>query len=175
MGTRFNSKSSRTETAENGQKGHSPTTPIQTARKKTTLVVVADNCQAKIYRLIKFPKVEEIFHLEHPESRLRNQDLVSSKPGRSFQRAGSVRYSYEPETTPKRREALKFVRQLIDFLSLAHQKGEFNRLYIIAAPSFLGLIRHHIGHEIQKTVVAEVAKELTSCNAAAVERLLSEI
>lgn len=182
MSNHFNSKHSKSkdlenqENSQNQQQGKEfQTSTAKTILHKATLVVVADSCHARIYRLVKFPKIEEIFHFEHPESRLRNQDLVSAKPGRSFQRSGSVQYSYQPETEPKQLEALKFARQLADFLSSAEKKGEFNRLYVIAEPSFLGLLRQHISHEVQKTIVAEVAKELTSCDVAAIESHLSEI
>ncbi len=138
-----------------------------------TWIVVADNCQARIYRLVKFPKIEEISFHQHPESRLHNQDLVSSKPGRSMQRGGTVRYSFEPETEPRRLEAAKFATYLANFLSLAEKNGEFNRLYVMAEPSFLGIFRQHISPDIQKLIVAEVAKEFTSCDMATIEHQLS--
>ncbi len=90
-----------------------------------TWIVVADNCQAKVYRLLKFPKIEEISFLEHPESRLHNQDLISTKPGRGFQSGGSTRHAYQQETDPKHMEAVRFAVHLANFLSTAKQKGEF--------------------------------------------------
>jgi protein required for attachment to host cells len=140
-----------------------------------TWVVVADNSQSKFYHITKFPKIEEISHLEHPESRLHNQDLVSSKPGRGFQSMGNARSSYQSKVEPKEQEAIKFAIQIADFLHSAHNKGEFHRLYIIAAPSFLGLLREHLNPETQKLVVAEMAKELTSCDLANIEHHISEI
>lgn len=140
-----------------------------------TWVVVADNCQAKVYRLVKFPKIEEISHHEHPDSRLHNQDLVSSRPGRGLQSGMGTRYSYAPETEPKQLEAAKFAKQMGDFLSTAEQKGEFKRLYIIAEPSFLGLLRQHISHETQKTIVGELARELTSHPISDIETHLSQM
>lgn len=138
-------------------------------------IVVADNCQAKIYRSVKFPKVEEVFYLEHPESRLHNQDLISSKPGHSSQGTGNTGYSYQSEKEPRQLEAAKFAVYLAGFLSSAEKKKEFHSLYLIAAPSFLGLLRQHITPEIQKMIVAELNKELTSCDAATIEHHLAGI
>lgn len=138
-------------------------------------VVVADNCQARIYRVAKFPKLEEVSFLEHPDSHLHNQDLVSSKPGSSMQKGGAARYSYQPKTEPKSLEAAKFATELCNFLSSSLREGAYNRLYIMAEPSFLGLLRQHMSGDIKKTVIAEIAKELTSRDAATIEKHLAEI
>lgn len=140
-----------------------------------TWVVVADNSQAKIFRVLKFPKIEEIFYLEHPESRLQNQDLVSSKPGRGFQSIGKARSAYQPETEPKQVEAIKFASEVAQHLYAALNKGEFNQLYIIAEPSFLGLLRQHISPQVQKHILVEVSKGLTSSDKEVIERHLSEL
>lgn len=137
-------------------------------------VVVADRSKAKIYRVVKFPKLEEIAYLDHPESRLHNQDLTSDKPGRGFQSVGIGRYSYEPDMEPKQQEAEKFAAYLGHHLSSAEKKGEFNRLYLFAGPSFLGMLRPHLSPETKKTVIAEVAKEFTSDDIASIERHISE-
>lgn len=142
----------------------------------STWVVVADNSKAKIFRLVKFPnKIEEITQLVHPASRLHNQDLISSKPGRSFQSGGTTRHAYQPETEPKQVEAIKFAREVVQYLSTAEKKGEFSRLYLIAEPSFLGLLRQLIHPEMQKLITNEIAKELTSCDISTVEALLSKL
>lgn len=140
-----------------------------------TWVVVADKCKAKIYQSLKFPKIEEIANLVHPESGILNQDLVSSKPGHSSNRGGCTGVSYQPEHEPKQNEAAKFARHLGNYLSSANQKGDFNRLYIFAAPTFLGLLRDHITPETHKSVVAEVSKELTAFSIADIEKHLSNL
>lgn len=140
-----------------------------------TWVVVADNCQAKIYRLIKFPKIEEIAHFEHPESRLHNQELVSSKQGRCFQSVGNARSAYQQETEPKVIEAMKFAAEVGNTLCAAERNGEFQRLYVFAEPSFLGLLRQYFSPGLQKAIIAEVPKDLTAFNVAAIEHQLAEV
>ncbi|HEV8052904.1 MAG TPA: host attachment protein [Parachlamydiaceae bacterium] len=140
-----------------------------------TWVLVADKCQAKIFRIVKFPKIEEISHLEHPASGLLNQDLISSKPGRSFQSTGTARSAYQSETEPKQVEAIKFATEIAQMLYKASNNGEFDSLYIVANPSFLGLLRQHINPQIQKHIVAEIHKELTSSNTEAIEQHLADL
>lgn len=137
-----------------------------------TWVIVADSSQAKIFRLGKFPKLEEISSLKHPESRLHNQDLVSDKPGRGFQSHGNGRSAYQPETEPKQVEAIKFAVEIAALLYTASNKGEFNQLYLFSEPSFLGLLRQHIHPSIQKNIVDEVAKDLTSSSTETIEHHL---
>lgn len=138
-------------------------------------VLVADSCQAKIYRVVSFPKIEEISFLQHPDSRLHNQDLISSKPGRAFQSVGTTRHAYEPETTPKKIEAMKFATDIANVLTQAANQNEFERLYVIAAPAFLGLLRQHISPGVQKKIYAEIPKEMTAFDVKAIEHQLSEI
>ena len=88
----------------------------------TTWIIVANSAFATIYRLVKFPKIEKLTSFEHLESRLHDQDLISSKPGRAFEKDGTRRSAYEPETDPKKAEIDKFARQLGSYLSSAHQK-----------------------------------------------------
>lgn len=140
-----------------------------------TWVVVADNCQAKIFRSVKFPKLEEVAYLEHPESRLHNQDLISSKPGRSGQRVSNTRYSYQPETEPRQLEAMKFAVDLSKYLSSAEREGQFQQLYLLAEPSFLGILRQHLSPDIKKLIIAELAKELISCDTATIESHVAQL
>lgn len=145
-------------------------------KNPTTWIVVADNSKAKIFRLVKFPnKIEEIAFLEHPESRLHNQDLISSKPGRNFQSGGTTRHAYQPETEPKAVEAHKFAREVSNFLTVAERNSEFNRIYLFAEPSFLGLLRQLISPDIQKLIAAEIPKELTSCDNSTIEQHLANL
>jgi protein required for attachment to host cells len=138
-------------------------------------VVVADRAQAKIFKVVKFPKLEEIHHMEHPESKLHNQDLISSKPGRAFQSGGVTRHAYQPETQPRQLEAMKFATDISKFLVEAHRKGDFNRLYVLAEPHFLGILRKHLNGEVRKTIVAEIPRELIPSHISDIEKHIENI
>lgn len=138
-----------------------------------TWILVANRSQAKIYRLVKFPQIEEISDLAHPEGRLHNQDLISSKPGRAFQSMGTGRSSYQAKSEPTQLEAAKFAAHVADHLASAGRKGDFHRLYVFAEPTFLGLLRDHINPEVQKTIVAESPKDFSSSDKAAIEHHLA--
>jgi protein required for attachment to host cells len=81
---------------------------------------------------------------EHPESRAKNIDLTSDKPGRSFS-THSERSGMEESTEPKRYEAEVFARELADDLSRRHNEHTFDKLVITAPPGFLGMLRGALG------------------------------
>lgn len=130
-------------------------------KNQETWVVVANSSEAKIFRMKKFPKLEVISSLEHPESRLHNIDLVSSKPGRTFDKVGGGRHSYQAVTDPKHIEVEKFAKTVATYLQTAQGKNEFSKIYLIAAPAFLGLLRPLLDSKLQNSIVREVAKDMT--------------
>lgn len=140
-----------------------------------TWVVVANSTEARIFKLVKFPKIEEIDSFIHPEGHMHNQDLVSSRPGRTFQSMGTARSAYEPKTSPKQNEIDKFARSLGEHLSSTHHRGEFSRLYVFAEASFLGLLRQHIDAKTKDCIIVETTKDLTKHKVSDIEKNLAEV
>lgn len=139
-----------------------------------TWIVVANSTEARIFKLVKFPKIEEIDSLIHPESHFLNQDLISSKPGHNIQSKSYQGSSYEPKTTPKQLEIDKFAKILGDQLSRSCQEGKFERLYVFCEASFLGHLRQHFDGKTKNAVVIEVNKDLTKHPIADIEKTLGE-
>lgn len=145
-------------------------------QNNTTWIVVANSSQAKLFKVLTFPsKITAIKNLAHPESRLHDQDLVSSKPGRSFQSMGVSRHAYQSVTDPHHAEMEKFARHVAEYLTASFNKGEFKRLYVMANPSFLGLLRQYMDHNTQKSIVAEVPKDMTEHTTEDIERQLGQV
>lgn len=141
----------------------------------STWIIVANSTEARIFKVVKFPKIEEVDALVHPEGHLYNRDLTSSRPGRTFQSTNTTRSAYEPKTTPKHLEEEKFSRTLAEKLAHAYQNGEFRRLYLFAEPSFLGLLRQDLDEHTKNAIVAESHKDLTKQKASDIEKNLLEI
>jgi len=84
----------------------------------------------------------------------------ADQPGRSFSSSGSVRSKMEPH-----QKALiprdGFAGELVEDLALNHQRGQFDRLIICAAPAMLAHVRDLMPDAIQSQVIAEVPKDLT--------------
>lgn len=124
-------------------------------------ILVADKAKARIFLAEKpLGPITELEALVHPESRLHARDLVSDAPGRTFDRSGEGRHAKEPNVDPKETEAIKFAIEIADRLEAARVRGEFDRLGLVAAPEFLGLLRERLGPETRALVEFEIDKDL---------------
>ena len=122
-------------------------------------VVVADSARARILsgEAGSGPLTEEN-DLVHPESRLRQQDLVSDASG--SEAGGFGNHSMGHEKSAKDTAAHDFARQVVAEIEKIHRSGELGRLYLVAAPRFLGMLREHLGKPCRELVAGEIDKEL---------------
>lgn len=141
---------------------------------ESTWVVVANSAVARVFRLVHFPKIEEIAYLEHPESRLLNKELVSSKPGRTHNRVGFGRSAYEPKADHQLLEVEIFAKALSNFLQQGYEKKEFGRLYLFANAEFLGFLRQNLPVRVRESLVCEVSRDFTEYAKQDIEELLKK-
>ena len=142
-------------------------------------VVVANTTEAKIFTLapparrlrdpeeIQYSAEElppsqlvELEALEHPAGRLKPQSIDADRPGRSFETAGKKRHAMSREVDPKKQEAIAFAKQVAERLESARLQGEVDRLILVAAPEFLGLLRDHLKTELQRLIEEEFSLDL---------------
>lgn len=135
-------------------------------------VLVANSARARFFMQESPNKLTEVETLIHPESRMKDSDLVTSQQGRSFESVGSHRHAMEPPVSPHKHESIVFAKQVCDQLESFRQKGAFDRLYLIAAPSFLGLIRQNMHHALQDIVKSEIDKDMTHLTPADIAKYL---
>lgn len=127
-----------------------------------TWVVVADSVRARIFTAeTSTSGLAELETMTHPEGRMHDRDITSDLPGRSFDSLGNARHAMEPPTDPKHELAIEFARSLAHHLDAARIKKDFERLVIVAAPAFLGLLREHLNTTCRKLVAFELNKNLT--------------
>lgn len=138
-------------------------------------IVVANQSEARIYSLDR-PRgaLVELRRLEHEAGHVREGEMVSDRPGRAFQRVGNVRSAMEPEVDPKEQEAMRFAKEISDHLDGGQQQGRFDRLVLVAAPHFLGLLRKALSSATAKYVTEEIAKNLVQYEAQEIRQHLPE-
>jgi protein required for attachment to host cells len=146
-----------------------------------TRVVVADQSEARFYDL---DSVGTDMHLKRrltdAAAHLRNQDLVSDKPGRVFDRAapmsarrGAVsHHGTGGERSPRKHEALSFARAVVAELDKDRGAGEFDQLVLMAGPEFLGLLRESLPKTLEHLIAAEINKDLIRQPDAAIKTYL---
>jgi protein required for attachment to host cells len=143
-------------------------------QNNVTWVLVSDASRARIFAAADQGKVWSLVReLEHPESRLTNQELVSDRPG-SIQQSGGPsghrvannpskgnRSAMEPQTDPKTEEHILFARELADELEKGLHNNAYNHLILAAGPQFLGMLRSSLDNQVSKHVTASVDKDYT--------------
>ncbi len=125
-------------------------------------IVVADSSRCRILSSEKpAGPLEEIEALAHPEGRLHERELASDRPGRAFDSKGKGRHAMSSEIGAKKHEAIAFATRIAERLERGRGKEAFERLVLVAPPSFLGLLRERIKRPLRARVAREVGKNMT--------------
>jgi protein required for attachment to host cells len=128
----------------------------------TTWILLADESVARIIEARSLSDFREIGRIEHPAGRLHDGELVSDRPGRSYDSFSSTRHAIAAKTTATEIEAQLFAREIANFLERAHAEKRVQRIYLVASPNFLGLLRAQLHPSVESVVVESVGKELTT-------------
>ncbi len=142
---------------------------------KRTWVLVADSCRARIFSADKSNgPISEIETLAHPEARLHERDITSDVPGHSFSSHGPGRHAMGADTGPKQNGAINFAKRVAGRLDLARHQGNFDQLMIVAAPTFLGMLRNELSQATANSLSLEMNKDLTRMSAEEIRQHLPE-
>lgn len=127
-----------------------------------TWIVLADSSRARIFStdaaLTMGPVV--VSDLVHPASRMRERDLVSDRPSRSFAERGAPGADIS-EAGARDHEVQLFAQELGEHLGAARRDGLYEGMVLVAPPRFLGLLRKQLDKATLESVHASIDKELT--------------
>lgn len=124
-------------------------------------VLVGDDSRARIFRTNRAAPLEEVEDSLNPLARGHEQDLVTDRPGSDKDRVGYAQHAVGGERSPKEAAARRFARRLGERLREARLAGEYERLFLVAPPAFLGVLRQALDEGTRETVVGEMAKDLS--------------
>lgn len=141
-------------------------------KKPVTWILIADGSRAKIFEAAGQGKILQKSELStpHPPSR----DLVSDRPGRTFDSTGTGRHAKQPPSDPHDKAESDFLRSIVKQLEESQQKKEFDRLVVVAAPRALGTLRGFFPETLSSSVAQEIAHDLTWFETPAIESYLKE-
>ena len=140
----------------------------------TKLILVADSSRARLFTAEKaYAGLNEIETFSHPEGRLHEQAMSSDLPGKHAGSAGSGSHTYQEETEPKEQEMIDFAKRLTGHLDELVNKHKVKQLSIIAAPSFLGILRKNLSEQTDKLVDFELDKNLVTHSVDDIQKHLS--
>jgi protein required for attachment to host cells len=132
-------------------------------------IVVADQSEADFYQLEQRGAPPQfVQRLEDAEAHLHDRDLKSDRPGRLFDHAPTVggrrgavaHHATGGERNPRRIEAKRFARRIADALDEERRQDRYDRLVVMAPPTFLGLLREEIPPAVHAMMSAEIGKDL---------------
>lgn len=139
-----------------------------------TWILVADNSRARIFEAkTSAGPITEISSLTFPEGRLHEGDLVTDKIGRG-QSSGAGAYGMNADDGHKQDNAERFAGLICEDLESARNQGRFSKLYILAAPALLGLLRKQQSSPLRQVVVGEIDKNLTTQPPEAIRKYLPD-
>lgn len=98
----------------------------------------------------------ELMSFDNPEARVKQMELTSDRPGRSF-----VSHM-EVAVDPKEQEQIRFAKLIADRLEKGRVDNDFDRLVVVAAPAFLGQLRANFGAPLGSLVSLEMDKDYTA-------------
>lgn len=125
-------------------------------------VVVANKSFAEIYSIELGRELIKLQHIDHPAGRLKDGEVLSDRPGRSFSSFGAERHAYSSETDLSAHEQHVFAQQVAQLINKEYQKQPYERLVLIAPPQFLGELRQTLPIALKKTIYKEFSKDLPS-------------
>ncbi len=152
-----------------------PASPQKDTTMATAWILTADTTRARIFSADKpASQLVEIETLMNPEGRLHEGDLTSDRPGRDRNSSSCSSHDMGHESDAKQEGAIRFAGQVNDAIEAGRIAGKFRKLYVIAAPSFLGLLRKAYSSPTRQLIAAEIDKNLTTQDLANIRKQLPE-
>lgn len=130
-----------------------------------TWILVAHHAGARVFESRGPGKgIDLVETIEHPEGRMRDRDIDSDRPGRSFRKDSGDprRAAMSRKEGPHDRAVSNFARALTDKLQQARMENQYERLVLVAPPRLLGLLRSSLDGPTAQLVVGSIDKDLAS-------------
>jgi len=137
----------------------------------TTWIVAADASRARFLQVADRERLVEIEDLVNPEGRLQDRELTTDANPR-LHGPGGMSAREEPSAVEHAVEM--FSKRIGNYLEKARTDHRYDKLYLVAPPKFLGLIRKELGKEAEKLVSDDLSKDLSWFNAREIERYFAK-
>lgn len=130
---------------------------------QTTWILTADSSRARIFEEIDDEHhLMEIEDFANPAGHAADLELTSDQQGRFYGKAGGGQaHTAPPREDPVMHQNELFSKTVGEFLDQARSEHRYGKLYVIAPPKFLGLLRKNMSKEAQKLVADEIDKDIS--------------
>lgn len=125
-----------------------------------TWILVADGGRARLLQNDGPGKgISSVAGTDYVNDVIPDREILSDRPGRSFDSAGEGRHAMEAPSSPQRVSKAAFAKHVMEDLESKRAAGAFDRLLIIAPPRALGDLRQHFTQKLKDALVGEVNKD----------------
>ena len=121
-------------------------------------VAVANRSEMKLYLAENVDTLVEINTLTHYEGQKTTHELVSDKQG--YHRGTQTGDTMDEKTPTKIKEATAFANQITKVLENGIKTERIERIYLIASPEFLGILRQHLSPQVKDCIEKEIDKDV---------------
>ncbi len=123
-------------------------------------ILVADRTRAQLFEACSEDRaLTAVEVLDHPKGHLRDHELLSDAAGLSVG-AGYRQGAPTLASSPHELEAERFAEQIAHRLGELRTANLLKRLYLVAEPHFLGLLRAALDEPTRRLVAGEVHSRL---------------
>lgn len=141
-----------------------------------TWILIADGARAQIFANHGPGKgIEAVEGAAFKGNHRPDREIMSDKPGRSFESVGETRHAYESHHDPHDELKRKFAAELAAHLDARLGEKAFDRLIVVAPPQMLGDLRSELSQSVRAAVYAELDKDLTKTPAGELPKHLGEV
>lgn len=135
-------------------------------------IMVANSNDCRIYQYDKNIKsLKLIDEINHPENRLREQDLVSDNSGK-FKSYGLIGGSYEPELSHVEIAVDKFAKEMAEKLNTGRIKHLYDGIILLMPSAMGGMLLKHLNKNVLGFVQKSIKKNIMKLSNNKLEKYL---
>lgn len=120
------------------------------------------NCNTTICRIYEYDKPDHFIlvkKIDHPETRLKNSDLTSDRPGH-YQTGSSARGAYSPDTDPKTIKIVEFLKEVAKELDKGRNDRAYHHLIIVASSQTSGILNQQLNKHVNNLISNHIHKDM---------------
>jgi protein required for attachment to host cells len=138
--------------------------------------MIADGAHAKVYQYSEEkPKLDAVKDMSFEIDLPRTHDIVTDRPGRSFESQGRTRHAKSGRSDPHRELKRNFAHKVAAALKVGLSDKRYDKLVLVAPPVTLGDLRDALAKSVQARVIGEVAQDLIKVPASRLPTHLADV
>ena len=128
---------------------------------KRRWIVLAGKTEAKIFEYLGAGlALHKLLEIQNPEGKLKEQELVSDRPGRAARTKHTQRSPMAQEHSSTEKVQLQFMERIAAYLTQQRDLDAFDSVVLVAEPRTLGRLRPAVAEHREITVEAEIPHDL---------------